>query len=59
MIITNVAIVGAGPAGIGIATLLNQTDIDYVVLEKNEIGTSFLKWPKNMEMITLLLFLRI
>ena len=52
MIITNVAIVGAGPAGIGIATLLNQTDIDYVVLEKNEIGASFLKWPKNMEMIT-------
>ena len=52
MTIINVIIVGAGPAGIGIASLLNQTVIDYIVLEKNEIGASFSKWPKNMEMIT-------
>ena len=48
----NVVIVGAGPAGIGIASLLSKTDIDYVVLEKNNVGSSFLKWPENMEMIT-------
>ena len=52
MTIINVIIVGAGPAGIGIASILNQTDIDYIVLEKKEIGASFLEWPKNMEMIT-------
>ena len=52
MVIVNVVIIGGGPAGIGIASLLNQTDLDYIVLEKNEIGSSFLKWSKNMEMIT-------
>lgn len=52
MTISSVIIVGAGPAGIGIASLLNKTDIDYIILEKNIIGTSFLEWPKSMEMIT-------
>ena len=52
MIVTKVIIVGAGPAGIGIATLLNQTNIDYVILEKKEIGNSFSNWPNRMEMIT-------
>lgn len=52
MIVNKVIIVGSGPAGIGIAALLNQSNIDYIVLEKNEIGSSFLNWPKNMEMIT-------
>lgn len=52
MIVTNVIIVGSGPAGIGIATLLNQTNIDYIVLEKRAIGNSFLEWPQNMKMIT-------
>ncbi len=52
MVINKVVIVGAGPAGLGVASLLNQTTIDYVVLDKKEIGSSFLAWPKNMEMIT-------
>ncbi|MEM1259661.1 MAG: NAD(P)/FAD-dependent oxidoreductase [Bacteroidota bacterium] len=52
MIVSSVIIVGSGPAGIGVASLLNQTDIDYIILEKNAIGSSFLEWPKNMEMIT-------
>lgn len=52
MIVTNVIIVGSGPAGIGVASLLNQTGINYVVLEKSEIGASFLDWPESMEMIT-------
>ena len=45
-------IVGSGPAGIGVACLLNEVGIDYLVLEKNEIGASFSEWPENMEMIT-------
>lgn len=52
MTFVNVVIVGSGPAGIGIASLLNKIDIDYLVLEKKEIGNSFLEWPENMKMIT-------
>ncbi len=52
MTVTDVIIVGAGPAGIGIATLLNPMGLSYIILEKSEIGGSFLEWPKNMEMIT-------
>ncbi|MEM6395830.1 MAG: NAD(P)/FAD-dependent oxidoreductase [Bacteroidota bacterium] len=52
MTIVNVIIVGAGPAGVGVASLLNQTDISYTVLEKKDIGFSFLEWPEGMEMIT-------
>ncbi|MCH2042728.1 MAG: NAD(P)-binding domain-containing protein [Saprospiraceae bacterium] len=52
MTVINVIIVGSGPAGIGIATLLHQTNIDYAILEKKEIGNSFSEWPENMEMIT-------
>ena len=48
----DVVIVGAGPAGIGVASLLAQTQIDYVILDKKVIGTSFYQWPENMEMIT-------
>ena len=52
MTVQRVIIVGSGPAGLGVAALLNQTNIDYVVLEKKDIGCSFLEWPENMEMIT-------
>ncbi len=52
MTITSVIIVGSGPAGIGVASLLSQTGVDYLVLEKNDIGSSFTDWPENMEMIT-------
>lgn len=52
MTVSSVIIVGSGPAGIGVATLLNQTDIDYIILEKKEIGSSFSQWPKSMKMIT-------
>ena len=49
---SKVIIVGAGPAGIGIASMLSQINMDYLVLDKKQIGTSFLEWPENMEMIT-------
>ena len=42
----------AGPAGIGVASLLSQSDLNHLILDKSEIGNSFLDWPKNMEMIT-------
>ena len=52
MIDYDVIIVGAGPAGIGVASLLSQSDLNHLILDKSEIGNSFLDWPKNMEMIT-------
>lgn len=52
MTFVNVVIVGAGPAGIGVASLLRSTDIEFVILEKNSVGSSFLNWPDYMEMIT-------
>lgn len=52
MTFNSVIIVGSGAAGIGIASLLNQTDIDYIILEKKVTGASFLEWPQAMEMIT-------
>ena len=44
MTIAKVIIVGSGPAGIGVASLLKQADIDYIVLEKNEIWH---QWESN------------
>ena len=47
-----VVVVGAGPAGIGISIILKKMGINFTVLERNEIGSSFLKWPKQMKLLT-------
>ncbi len=52
MNVTDIVIVGAGAAGLGIASILNETNVNYVVLDKGNVGNSFNKWPKSMEMIT-------
>ena len=48
----DVAIVGAGPAGIGTAVALERLDVEYVVLERECIGASFRRWPAEMELLT-------
>ena len=49
----DVVIVGAGAAGIGIAAMLNDFGLEkMVVLEKEKVGASFDKWPKEMQFIT-------
>jgi len=48
----DVIIVGAGPAGLGVGILLEQLGINYLILEKNNIGSSFRKWPKETRFIS-------
>ncbi|MEM6727364.1 MAG: NAD(P)/FAD-dependent oxidoreductase [Pseudomonadota bacterium] len=48
-----VAIIGAGPAGLGVARVLRDLAIDDVwVLERGEIGQSFLDWPTETRLLT-------
>ncbi len=49
----DVVIVGAGAAGIGIAAMLKELGVErMVVLERGEVGATFNKWPKEMQLIT-------
>ena len=48
----DVVIIGAGPAGLGIGIILQKFGIDYVILEKDSIGSSFKKWPKETRFIS-------
>lgn len=50
--IYDVIIVGAGPSGIGVASILKQMNASCLILEKEEIGASFLCWPEEMRFIT-------
>ena len=49
----DVVIVGAGAAGVGIASMLKDFGVEkMVVLERDEVGATFDKWPKEMRFIT-------
>ena len=49
----DVVIVGAGPAGIGIAAMLKELGVqEMTVLEREEVGATFTRWPKEMKFIT-------
>ena len=48
-----VAIVGAGPAGLGCAVALKGFGVnDIVILDRHEVGASFRRWPQEMRLIT-------
>ena len=48
-----VAIVGAGPAGLGSAVALKEFGVDdIIVLDRHEVGASFRRWPQEMRFIT-------
>nr|WP_319515103.1 NAD(P)/FAD-dependent oxidoreductase [uncultured Cohaesibacter sp.] len=48
-----VAIVGAGPAGLGIARVLHDLSIpDVWVIERGLVGQSFLNWPAETHLLT-------
>ncbi|HMR67098.1 MAG TPA: NAD(P)-binding domain-containing protein [Anaerolineae bacterium] len=49
----NVAIVGAGAAGVGIGVTLKELGLtDFVLLDRYEVGASFKRWPAEMRFIT-------
>ncbi len=48
----DVIIVGAGASGLGAAIILKKLGINYVVLEKDSVGASFRKWPKETRFIS-------
>ena len=48
----DVLIVGAGPAGIGMAATLNRIGVRATILERHGIGASFRRWPEGMRLIT-------
>jgi thioredoxin reductase len=49
----NVAIIGAGPAGLGMARVLRDLEIpDVRILEREQIGASFRAWPQGMRFIS-------
>ncbi|MFD3226496.1 NAD(P)-binding domain-containing protein [Rahnella aceris] len=48
-----VIIVGAGPAGVGIAALLRRIAVqDILIVDSHEAGASFLRWPEETRFIT-------
>ncbi|WP_124057385.1 NAD(P)/FAD-dependent oxidoreductase [Vaginisenegalia massiliensis] len=49
----DIVIIGAGAAGIGLASYLKAQQINqFVVLEKGEIGQNFINWPAETRLIT-------
>ncbi len=48
----DVVIVGAGAAGIGTAVVLKRMGINFVIVEKDDIGASFMKWPEETQFIS-------
>lgn len=49
----DVIIVGAGPAGIGVAVALREVGVhDILVVDRHEVGASFKRWPREMRLIT-------
>lgn len=48
-----VAIVGAGAAGLGCAAALREFGVDdIIILDRHEVGASFRRWPQEMRFIT-------
>ena len=49
----DVVVVGAGPAGLGVAIALMDAGVkDLAVLERDSVGASFARWPSETRFIT-------
>lgn len=50
---TRVLVVGAGPAGLGVALALKQAGVtDQLIVDAREIGAAFRAWPRGMSLLT-------
>ncbi len=48
-----VVIVGAGASGVGMSHELKRLGIKrFTMLERHEVGASFLRWPREMRFIS-------
>lgn len=45
-------VVGAGPAGVGLSVALKKIGVPHVVLDQQQVGASFLRWPAETRFIT-------
>ncbi len=50
--IHDVVIIGAGPAGLGVASTLRRLGVAATVVDRHGVGASFLRWPPDMRLIT-------
>lgn len=49
----DVLVIGAGPAGLGTALALAAVDdLDFAVVERGQIGQTFLDWPSEQQFLT-------
>ena len=48
----DIIIIGAGAAGVGVGLVLQRLGLSFAVLERDEVGGSFLNWPKEMRFIS-------
>ncbi|OUV14343.1 MAG: hypothetical protein CBC46_06115 [Verrucomicrobiaceae bacterium TMED86] len=50
---TKVLIVGAGPAGLGVALALKQAGVtEQLIVDAREVGAAFRAWPRSMSLLT-------
>ncbi len=48
----DVLVVGAGAAGIGLGVVLRQMGLDFVIMERDTVGSSFRRWPPDTRFIS-------
>ncbi len=48
----DVVVVGAGPAGLGVASALTQLGLQPLVVDRHGVGASFRRWPEGMRLLT-------
>lgn len=49
----DVAVIGAGPAGLGCALALQACGVERMaIFDRSEVGASFARWPRQMRLIT-------
>jgi putative flavoprotein involved in K+ transport len=48
----DVVIVGAGPAGIGVAAALGRLGIGATIVDRHGVGASFRRWPEGTRLLT-------